>query len=189
MLRTGDFAAPSGFLEPLGKFLRLLRDAQPQAFAALAAEIDAMEVVPEDCRAAFEASEEEKAAFAPIIELLAAGRGAGPRDRRRELTWPTSRDCRPFADEHDFGLTAPLTHAQVGRLAEYWLPQMRFYWDERFHPVTLDDMFDMVEGPFAALPPAGAGDLAGRRAGARGDRRRWAGPSTRRWCTSPTAPR
>jgi hypothetical protein len=59
-----------------------------------------------------------------------------------------------FADQHDFGLTAPLSHAQVRQLAEYWLPQMRFYWDERFHPVTLDDMFDMVEGPFAALPPA-----------------------------------
>ena len=71
MLRTGDFAAADGFLEPLAKFLRVLRDAQPQAFAALAAEIDAMQVVPEDCRAAFEASEEEKAAFAPIIELLA----------------------------------------------------------------------------------------------------------------------
>jgi len=59
-----------------------------------------------------------------------------------------------FADEHDFGLTAPLSHAQVRRLAEDWLPQVRFYWDERFHPVTLDDMFDMVEAPFAALPPA-----------------------------------
>ena len=70
MLRTGDFAAADGFLDPLGKFLRLLRDAQPQAFAALAAEIEAMEVVPEDCRAAFEASEEERRAFAPIIELL-----------------------------------------------------------------------------------------------------------------------
>ena len=58
-----------------------------------------------------------------------------------------------FAAEHGFGLTAPLTQAQVRRLAEHWLPQMRFWWDERFHPVTLDDMFDMVEAPFAALPP------------------------------------
>ena len=72
MLRTGDFAAADAFLEPLGKFLRLLRDAQPQAFAILAAEIDTMQVVPEDCRAAFEASEEEKAAFAPIVERLAS---------------------------------------------------------------------------------------------------------------------
>ena len=71
MLRTGDFAAADGFLDPLAKFLRVLRDAQPQVFAALAAEIDAMQVVPKDCRAAFEASEEEKAAFAPIVELLA----------------------------------------------------------------------------------------------------------------------
>jgi hypothetical protein len=72
MLRTGDFAAAEGFIDPLGRFLRLLRDAEPQAFAALAAEIDAMQVVPEDCRAALEASEEEKRAFAPIVELLAA---------------------------------------------------------------------------------------------------------------------
>jgi hypothetical protein len=70
MLRTGDFAAPERFLEPFGKFLRLLREAQPQAFAALAAEIDTMEVVPEDCRAAFEAAEEDMLAFAPIIDLL-----------------------------------------------------------------------------------------------------------------------
>ena len=40
------------------------------------------------------------------------------------------------------------------RLAEYWLPEMRFYWDERFHPVTLDDIFAMVEDGFAGLPPA-----------------------------------
>jgi hypothetical protein len=47
-----------------------LREAQPQAFAALAAEIDTMEVVPEDCRAAFEQAEEDRLAFAPIIDLL-----------------------------------------------------------------------------------------------------------------------
>ena len=70
MLKTSDFATPEAFLAPFGKFLRILRDAQPQAFAALAAEIDAMEVVPEDCRAAFEASAEDMAAFAPIIDLL-----------------------------------------------------------------------------------------------------------------------
>ena len=60
---------------------------------------------------------------------------------------------RQFAADHDFGLTAPLTHRQVVRLAEYWLPEMRFHWDERFHPVTLDDIFAMVEEPFADLPP------------------------------------
>ncbi len=59
-----------------------------------------------------------------------------------------------FAATHGFGLTAPLRHAQVRRLAQYWLPQMRFYWDERFHPVALDDIFAMVEDQFAAMPPA-----------------------------------
>jgi hypothetical protein len=70
ILRTGDFTAPENFLEPFGSFLRIVRDEDPQAFAELSAELDAMEVVPEDCRAAFEATEEDKAAFAPIIELL-----------------------------------------------------------------------------------------------------------------------
>ena len=95
---------------------------------------------------------------------------------------------RGFADEHDFGLTAPLTNAQVRRLAEYWLPQMRFHWDERFHPVTLDDMFGMVEGTFAALPPeaqeswrVGVRVREGTDAVVRA--------STRRWCMSPTARR
>src|SRR5262245_13134813 len=59
-----------------------------------------------------------------------------------------------FASQNGFGLTAPLTHAQVVQLAEYWLPQMCFYWDERFHPIALDDMFTMVDAQFAALPPA-----------------------------------
>ena len=96
---------------------------------------------------------------------------------------------RGFAAEHDFGLTAPLTNAQVRRLAEYWLPQMRFHWDERFHPVTLDDMFDMVEGAVRGAAAGGAGQLAGRGAGARRGRRRRCAASTRRWCTSPTARR
>lgn len=58
-----------------------------------------------------------------------------------------------FAAAHGFGLTAPLRHEEVVRLAEYWLPDTRFYWDERFHPVALDDIFTMVEEPFAAMPP------------------------------------
>jgi hypothetical protein len=58
-----------------------------------------------------------------------------------------------FAATHDFGLTAPLSHEEVGRLAAYWLPEMRFYYDERFHPITLDDMFAMVEEQFAAMSP------------------------------------
>ena len=58
-----------------------------------------------------------------------------------------------FASQNGFGLTAPLTHQQVVDLAGYWLPQMCFYWDERFHPITLEDMFTMVDAQFAASPP------------------------------------
>ena len=57
-----------------------------------------------------------------------------------------------FASQNGFGLTAPLTHQQVVDLAGYWLPQMCFYWDERFHPITLEDMFTMVDAQFAAFP-------------------------------------
>ena len=72
MLRTGDFAAPERFLEPFGGFLRILRDARPQAFAALVAEVDAIEIVPEECRAILEPGAEDRAALAPIAELLTA---------------------------------------------------------------------------------------------------------------------
>ena len=72
MLRTGDFAAPERFLEPFGGFLRILRDARPQAFAALLAEVDAIEIVPEECRAILEPGSEDRAALAPIAELLTA---------------------------------------------------------------------------------------------------------------------
>ena len=58
-----------------------------------------------------------------------------------------------FAEEHGFGLTAPLSHKQVDELARYWLPEMFFHWDERFHPITLDDMFAMVDARFEALVP------------------------------------
>jgi hypothetical protein len=58
-----------------------------------------------------------------------------------------------FAAAHDFGLTNPLTHGQVVTLAEYWLPKIRFYEDERFHPIRLDEVFAQVERLFAELPP------------------------------------
>ena len=73
MLKSGDFSGGDSFLTPFGAFLRILRDAQPQAFAALAAEIDAMQLVPEDCQAAFQASDRDRAAFAPLVALLMEG--------------------------------------------------------------------------------------------------------------------
>ena len=70
MLRTGDFTAPEGFLDPFAGFLRILRATRPQEFAALAAEFDAAKIVPDDCREALQPSDEDRAAFAPIVELL-----------------------------------------------------------------------------------------------------------------------
>lgn len=72
MLRTGDFAAPERFLETFSAFLRILRDARPQAFAALLAEVDAIEIVPEECCTILEPGSEDRAALAPIAELLTA---------------------------------------------------------------------------------------------------------------------
>ena len=60
---------------------------------------------------------------------------------------------RQFAAAHDFGMTAPLTAPQVRTLAAYWLPDLHFHEDERFHPIALTDVFDMVERHLAELPP------------------------------------
>ncbi|RZI93111.1 MAG: hypothetical protein EOO67_07335 [Microbacterium sp.] len=60
---------------------------------------------------------------------------------------------RQFAAEHDFGMTAPLTAAQVRTLASYWLPDLHFHEDERFHPIALADVFDLVERHLDELPP------------------------------------
>lgn len=58
-----------------------------------------------------------------------------------------------FAEEHGFDLTRPLTHEQVEQLAKYWFPEMRFYQKEKFHPISLDEDFSMVECLFNSLPP------------------------------------
>lgn len=63
------------------------------------------------------------------------------------------RRLQRIAEENGFGLTRPLTHEQVVRLAEHWFPEMRFHELERFHPVSLDEIISMAEGGFAALPP------------------------------------
>src|SRR5262249_36244605 len=60
---------------------------------------------------------------------------------------------RDFADDNDFGLTGPLTARQARELAEYWLPDLHFHEDERFHPIALSDVFDMVESHLATMPP------------------------------------
>ena len=57
-----------------------------------------------------------------------------------------------FAAAHAYDVTAPLTHQQVRALANYWLPEMRFHWKERYHPIRLEDQVGMVERLFNQLP-------------------------------------
>ena len=56
-----------------------------------------------------------------------------------------------FAGLNNFNLTSPLRHAQVVELAEYWLPEIRFFEKERFHPVSLDEVIDMVEDLYGQM--------------------------------------
>lgn len=73
MLRSGDVSAPERFLDPFTGFLRIVRAARPSEFAALLAELDAMVVVPEACRAALAADATRNAdALAAVIGLLEA---------------------------------------------------------------------------------------------------------------------
>ncbi len=58
-----------------------------------------------------------------------------------------------FAEENGFGLTAPLRAEQVRRLAAYWLPNLHFHEDERFHPIALSDVFEMVQDHLDDLTP------------------------------------
>lgn len=70
MLKTRNFSTPERFLDPFTAFLRLLRDALPQEFAAFAVKMD-VPIVPDDCRTMFEAVLQDNAeAFKPIITLL-----------------------------------------------------------------------------------------------------------------------
>jgi hypothetical protein len=58
MMRTGDFSAADTFLEPFEKFLRILHDAQPAEFTALAEELINTPAVPEECAALFQSIRE-----------------------------------------------------------------------------------------------------------------------------------
>ena len=57
-----------------------------------------------------------------------------------------------FATNNSFGLTRPLTHAQVVTLAEHWFPLMFFYEEEKFHAISMDEDFTMIDDLFGALP-------------------------------------
>lgn len=57
-----------------------------------------------------------------------------------------------FAALHGFNLTQPLKHEHVEKLAETWLPDLRFYEQEKFHPIALDQAVSMVRDLFNELP-------------------------------------
>lgn len=66
---------------------------------------------------------------------------------------------REFAQTHNFDLTRPLRHDQVALLATNWRPRMKFHYDEKFFPVSLDDMITMVETHLASLSPVRQNEL------------------------------
>lgn len=73
MLRTGNVTAPERFLDPFTDFLRIIRAARPSEFAALLAELDAMVVVPDACKAALAADAARNAdTLAAVVGLLEA---------------------------------------------------------------------------------------------------------------------
>jgi hypothetical protein len=72
MLHSGDFSQPQSFL-PFTRFLRILRTTLPAQFDALAAELAAADVVPDECKALFDAAREQSSeALDPVMTLLSA---------------------------------------------------------------------------------------------------------------------
>lgn len=59
-----------------------------------------------------------------------------------------------FAARTGYDVTAPMNHEQVVQFANLWLPAIRFYEQERFHPILFSDLIEMVEAGFSALPEA-----------------------------------
>lgn len=57
-----------------------------------------------------------------------------------------------FASQNNLGLTSPLTHEQVVALAEHWFPRMFFFEKEKFHPISLEENFTMIDELFQVLP-------------------------------------
>lgn len=73
MLRTGDFSAPEPFLDAFGEFLGILREALPDEFEALAADLMDLPDPPPECVELAEAAREQHGAtIGPLLELLEA---------------------------------------------------------------------------------------------------------------------
>lgn len=73
MMRRSDYSDPDAFLCPFDGLLRVLHDALPAQFAALASDLLDRPVVPEECRAVMEKSLDPwREEYAPLIDLLTA---------------------------------------------------------------------------------------------------------------------
>lgn len=59
-----------------------------------------------------------------------------------------------FAAANFVGQTAPLSSGQVRRLAGHWLPELRFYREEHFFPVAIEQVIEQVESEFASMSSA-----------------------------------
>lgn len=71
MLRTGNFSTPEAFLSPFTAFLRILHDALPNEFEALAEDLTKTPVIPDACRQVFEAALEQGGQeLRPLVRLL-----------------------------------------------------------------------------------------------------------------------
>ena len=72
IVQTGDFSTADTFLEPFEKFLRILHDAQPAEFTALAEEIINTTAVSNECAELFQSiREKHKETLGPMVDLLA----------------------------------------------------------------------------------------------------------------------
>ncbi len=64
-----------------------------------------------------------------------------------------------FAAANFVGQTAPLSSGQVRRLAGHWLPELRFYREEHFFPVAIEQVIEQVESEIASMSSAEREDV------------------------------
>jgi len=67
---------------------------------------------------------------------------------------PNLNQTANLAQRKGLNYTGRLTHAQVVALANAWRPEVRYYEDERFHPVDMDGLFSIPSQIFDTLTPA-----------------------------------
>lgn len=71
MMQKSDFSAADNFLELFGNFLRILHDAQPTEFNALADELSSTPAIPEECNQLLQSIlEKNKDTLGPFLAVL-----------------------------------------------------------------------------------------------------------------------